>query len=254
MGSRCEISIKIPSLHIPYIVIEPLLMDIDKLVIHEEIVESRLDGLIKRFLKDKAVDMPIVISPINSQGKYMIIDGHHRWAAVKNLGLTKIPSVIVDYFNPSIELKTWYPGITGDMHHIIEELSKKGIDVEKCGHGLGDIISGSNIFSENISFIAISKDSCFEINGGLEGQKLVTRVLDKLCSNELLSLIYYGEINDAVSDIIENKLSYIFIRRALTKEIVVSKVKEGYVFPPKTTRHILPFYPAKVFTPLSVLK
>jgi hypothetical protein len=37
----------------------------------------------------------------------VILDGHHRYEALKSLGCTRIPVFLVDYDDPTITLTTW---------------------------------------------------------------------------------------------------------------------------------------------------
>ncbi len=73
-------------------------IEINKLKSHEMVCLKRLkqvkdDLLIKGYIKN-----PVVIDRKNN----IILDGHHRVAALKQLGANKIPAYLVDYQNKNI--------------------------------------------------------------------------------------------------------------------------------------------------------
>lgn len=253
-SSTGKVIIKLPKTSIPYKYVEPVLIEVDKLVNHEELVDARLRELMDKIRSENAVDMPIVVTPIPGTDKYLIVDGHHRWAAVKALGYRKIPCIIIDYFSQDVKLKTWLPGIIGDVKPVLEEVARRGLGVAECRYSVdtsGDI--DAKLLEES-SFIVLGRDLCRAISGGVEGQKIVSQVLNELNMKGLFTLVYYGELSEALEDLKSGWLHYLFIRKSLTKEDVMRYVRNGGVYAPKTTRHILPFYPAKTYTPLDALR
>ncbi|MEM0380487.1 MAG: DUF5603 domain-containing protein [Desulfurococcaceae archaeon] len=250
MNSTGRVIVKLPKLNIPYVYVEPVLIDIDKLVPHEEIVEGRLNNLIEQFRKDNAVDMPIIVAEIPGLDKYLIVDGHHRWAALMKMGYRKIPCVIIDYFSDNVKLKTWYPAIIGSIKPVITELSKKLV-VDKCDYSI------ENISEKDIgkyAFVIIGRKECYSIPGGVDEQRIVSNILSQLNLENMFTLVYYGELSEALEDLLKNEVDYIFLRKSITKNDVIEIVKKNKVYPPKTTRHILPFYPEKTYTSLKQLE
>ena len=79
-------------------------VDVDTLKCHEEVVENRL---VSFFDYLKTLDGDILISSIIVCDETMIIiDGHHRYHALKKFGLKKIPVTFVKYNSP--EIKAYY--------------------------------------------------------------------------------------------------------------------------------------------------
>ena len=249
--SSGRVIIKIPKLDIPYKYVEPVLIPVDKLVPHEEIVEGRLKDLIEKIKSENAVDMPIVVARIPGSDKYLIVDGHHRWAALKEMGYKLVPCVVIDYFSDDVRLMTWYPAVIGDISPILEELEREGVEYNeiKCPDRKID----DNLLEGN-AFIIVGQDKCFEIRGGIEEQKIVSRVLSKLNIENKFILAYYGDLEEALTDLKKGEITYLFIRKNVTKEEVIEMARQNRVYAPKTTRHILPYYPAKTYTPLEKLK
>jgi hypothetical protein len=64
-----------------------------------------LDCLTDQIAKDGALFKPIVVD----EQTRVILDGHHRFEALKRLGCRRIPAYLVDYMDGAIEVMTW-PG------------------------------------------------------------------------------------------------------------------------------------------------
>ncbi len=244
-----RVVVKIPKYDIPVKRVEPVMIPLDQMLPHEEIVSKRLEDLVDLIKRLNAVDMPIILAPIPSSNKYLIVDGHHRWAALKELGARKAPAIIIDYFDPSVKLYTWYPAFSGDLDVFLKELGRAGVEYSVCS----DMSSSVKGVEEGCyAFLLIGKDgSCIEIYGGVSGQKKVSHILDWLSSSDLIKLVYYGLKEDALDDMRNSFVEYVLLRKTPSKEEVMEIVRRGEVFSPKTTRHVLPYIPAKTYTPLN---
>ena len=98
------------------------LVDIDLLNPHEKIIEKKKTSLAK-FIK--SYDSYYIISSIVCCHKSMlIIDGHHRYFALKDLGFKKVPVTLIDYSNKSIRTGTVNPI---DKNDIIKAGNSSGL-------------------------------------------------------------------------------------------------------------------------------
>lgn len=84
-------------------------VDMSNLVPHEGILDWHLKELYEWMERDGFQLRPIAVSRLDSlggkwKGKYMIHDGHHRTAALKKLGCSKIMISIFDYSDPRIKV------------------------------------------------------------------------------------------------------------------------------------------------------
>ena len=75
-------------------------LDIDSLLPHENVVVDRA-GAFKAYLESLGDDL-ILSSVIVCSKTHMIIDGHHRVWALKQLGYRSIPVTFVDYSSDKI--------------------------------------------------------------------------------------------------------------------------------------------------------
>jgi len=90
--------------------------NIDELREHEEIRPDYLETLKNEILSDGLLKMPICID----KETCIILDGHHRLQALKRIGCTKIPVVMVDYHSPEIKVIPWREGETITKEKIID--------------------------------------------------------------------------------------------------------------------------------------
>lgn len=243
-----QVVIKAPRLTAPVKKIKPVLLDLDLMRPHEEIISKRLSEVKEFILSIGAVDSPLIVAPIPGSKLYLIVDGHHRWAVLRELKCTKAPSIIVDYFDEDIKLYTWYPAFKGELEDFLKALDARGIEYSKCSGESGELV-----LANNAAFLLLSSGGlCIEIYGGVTVEKAVSRILDELSLAGLIKLYYYGLLEQALGDLASGEVSHVLVRRKLTKEEVMSVVIKGEVLAPKTTRHVLPFTPEETYTPLSL--
>ena len=89
-------------------------IDIEKLKEHEEVIHNHLHCLCDEIKESKWV-YPILVD----EKSLVILDGHHRFNALKKLGISKIPCILIDYQNDDIiHLDSWRDG---------EVYTKKGV-------------------------------------------------------------------------------------------------------------------------------
>lgn len=70
---------------------------------HEEIIKKNLKIKIKK-MKNKGFYKPIIADYQTN----VILDGHHKWNAAKEFGLSKVPTIFVDYFNDlGVQVDVW---------------------------------------------------------------------------------------------------------------------------------------------------
>ncbi|HYY48009.1 MAG TPA: ParB N-terminal domain-containing protein [Thermoplasmata archaeon] len=79
------------------------LVEIERLHGHEKIRPSLLADLTDRIRKDGVLKRPVLVAA----RALVILDGHHRVEALRNLGCKRVPAYLVDYESKIVRLTTW---------------------------------------------------------------------------------------------------------------------------------------------------
>lgn len=82
---------------------------------HEHVDEDRVKRLAGRIREDGALRHPVVVD----EGARVILDGHHRHAALGELGCALAPCYLVDYMDPTIQVQRWEDGRPMDKREIV---------------------------------------------------------------------------------------------------------------------------------------
>jgi len=100
------------------------LIAIGKLRSHEAVSSKRVRELVERIRKDGCLKNPVVAD----QETLVVLDGHHRVAALKRLGVKKAPVSLVDYKNGEVRVYLRQKEIL--MKLIKEAVIQKGLSGE----------------------------------------------------------------------------------------------------------------------------
>ena len=79
-------------------VLEILLLDISSLLSHENVVKDRAVSLSSRILRDGFIKKAVAVD----KSSLVVLDGHHRVEAAREIGLRRIPAVVLDYSSERI--------------------------------------------------------------------------------------------------------------------------------------------------------
>lgn len=99
------------------------LVRMDELKPHERVNPEYLRELKEEIRCDGVLKFAIAVN----KNRNIILDGHHRVAALKELGCTKIPVIFVDYSSSDIEVQSQKNGI----HLTKEKILKAGLGLKK---------------------------------------------------------------------------------------------------------------------------
>jgi len=99
------------------------LVKLDMLKPHEEADSEHLRKLKEEIKSDEILNFAITVS----KNENIILDGHHRAAALKELGCTTIPAVFVDYGSSDIEVQSW----KDDIQLTKEDIMRAGMGLKK---------------------------------------------------------------------------------------------------------------------------
>jgi L-serine kinase (ADP) len=73
---------------------------------HERVTPSKVRALVQEIRSSGVFEDPIWVA----RGSGVILNGHHRAAALRRLGAERIPAWVFDYDREAIRLDRWTPG------------------------------------------------------------------------------------------------------------------------------------------------
>ncbi len=225
-----------------------VLINIDELFGHEEIVQTQVEWLKDNLRKLGYFFRPILVA----KREKVILDGHHRVVALKELGeekgikTIKIPCVEIEYVdNPEINLGTWHPIYTGKgTFSFPGDISKIDIKWEKVESFTLDVLN-----NPEYGFTLKTKDGNYFCLKGTQ-QDIYKKFL---CHFEPKAFDYAKTLEYAIQSVETGRGSFALLRTRVTKQDVIRSAINNQLFAPKTTRHILSFRYQDIKVPLDTL-
>ncbi len=217
-----------------------VLKDIEDLYGHEQVVRPQVD-----FLKDNLKRLGYFFRPILIVKKFnVVLDGHHRVQALKEMGGVRIPCIEIDYLdNSEITLATWYPIYTGEADDFLFSLQRMKIEF-KAIDGVG-----KNTFDDpQYGFVLHSNSGNWLLKGSQ--LELYEKFLEEYDPEKFE---YVKTIEYAFASVKRQYASFTLLRRTLTKQDVIDTARSRNVYAPKTTRHILTFRYQDIKVPMKAL-
>ncbi|MFO7872467.1 MAG: ParB N-terminal domain-containing protein [Candidatus Undinarchaeales archaeon] len=223
-------------------------IEIDKLYDHEQVKYDYLDQLADDIKRAGELRYPIIVDKYSR----VVLDGHHRYYAIKSLGYKKIPAFVVDYYKTAIKLDRWSPVLheQKEIDTVFDCLKKDGFEINEAESeevmrmvvrvdqaALGIVLDGK----EERYYLVQSKDKGYE-----EAMDCVKNAVYKLNQKELA---YVAGSHNAVEQLRKGKIKAAIVVPKLQKHKVIESAVEGEVLPPKSTRHIIPekkYYPVSL--------
>lgn len=215
----------------PYLDHPVELVKISDLLPHEMTIRSEIEWLMNDLNIRKELIWPILVD----KNTNLILDGHHRVFALRELGYEKIPAHILDYDEDMIKLDTWYPVINIPINELIIILKQIKVRIKK--------IENNNL---NYKLLKSRKFTCYVANDvelyEIEGDR--EKIFELIRKSYFSKITYYDNYKIALDNGIKGKTSV--IAWPYKKDEIKKIAQKGRVFDPKTTRHILPFKVKKI--------
>jgi hypothetical protein len=218
-----------------YLELELAPAKIDELYPHEEVIPEHLERLKAAFAVSVYQRNPIIVDSRTG----CVLDGTHRWAAMKALGFKWVAVCRVDYLDPLIELDSW-----ARLYRV-----KGGLSVEEllAGYELEPAAPGA--LSERD--LAVIAGAVYKVPYGSawEAYRKV-REMDERLSSLLGKPSYVARLSVEGARVEGVAL----LPPRLRKEEVLELSRKGLLLPPKSTRHVVPARPMGVNVPLKLLR
>ncbi len=216
------------------------MIDIDKLYGHEQVVQSQVD-----YLKENLNELGYFFRPILVVKKHnVVLDGHHRVQALKEMGGVRIPCIEIPYLdNDDISLATWFPIYTGPSDGFPKTLNRLKIEWKAIDDSKKALIT-----YPDYEFALYAKNGQWLLKGSQKS--LYQTFLDHYDPERFE---YVKTTSYAVNSVNNGYSSFALLRKTLTKKDVIQTAKSGNVYAPKTTRHILTYRYQDIKVPLENL-
>lgn len=211
---------------------------------HEETVPDDLQRLVEALKANPVLRHPIIADRKTG----IVLDGTHRLAAVKELKCDFIPSALVDYHDQRIMVERWFRVLTGDsvkdFEKGLDRLRPKALSHKECEDGL----------AERRWFATIEKNTqCLAFPSKTTNVYQMVQASYKIeleARKQKLKITYQDNASAEGNTSESLLLSMIKIEKAE----VVATAKRGKLFPPKSTRHLVPSRPLGGGVPLDWLQ
>jgi len=229
--------------------LEIAILDIDSLHFHEETIRELLERLTELIWTDGCVKHPIIVD----KKSLVVLDGVHRVAALKKLGIKRIPASLVNYKNPHIKVCGWYRTIIGasTTEQILTQVEQTGSSTRK----IGELDESSIGVSPTVAAIKFRKET-FLVDSSFknlrEAYNIIERIEQRMRTSGLG--IKYETERDAVENLRMRRVDAVLCTPRLNKKDIVEAAVSGQVFAYKATRHIIPARLMSLNVPLNLLR
>jgi L-serine kinase (ADP) len=211
---------------------------------HEETVQEDLNGIVKALQHEAILRHPIIADSKTG----LVLDGTHRLAALKGLGCRSVPAALIDYQNPLVQVDRWFRIIKlenpGDLLKRLEGLTPIPTATPEADTSLLDRSSYATLRDTHQCLAFRSKD--------VAPLSLCRHAfaLEQIARDNHAKVTYTDKGD--TENLSPSTILMSTIR--LTKLEVVECCLKNQLFPPKSTRHLIPSRPLGITVPLRWLK
>jgi hypothetical protein len=240
-------------LHHPLIDLEIALIELRKLVIHEEILPRFLDQLVNNICSRQLLMHPIIVD----RQHFIVLDGMHRIAAIKKLGCRFIPVCLIDYQNPHVAIGSWFRIIHASLskqdvrvllsqqYHLKEQNLSKAQNLVENRKALAALILASKCYTLHRIQADTQGESIHDIYHEIQN-------IESSLQRSKFSITYETD-TDAFARLNATDNTLILQTPTVRKSEVVAAALRNQLFNHKTTRHMIPLRPMFLNVPLEWL-
>lgn len=211
---------------------------------HEETVAGDLEKLVSALQENPVLRHPIIADWRTG----IVLDGTHRLAAIKQLRCNFIPSALVDYDDPKITIERWFRRFSAtnlqNLETDLRRLNPRKVSIEECEEGLSKRRWCATVENpkSHLAFPARSEDPY---------QMVQDSHIIEITARKQGAVITYQDNKDLEA---RDSGSLVMSTIKIEKDEIVNVVKEGKLFPPKSTRHLVPSRPLGGGVPIDWLR
>ena len=209
---------------------------------HEETVRLSLDALVALLRRDPVLRHPILVDEKTG----LVLDGTHRLAALVELGCQFAPCALVNYQDSRIMVERWFRKIEGtnlrDFKPKLATIAPRHVESTKAEQCLSNRTCYASIEDPDdcLVFSTTPVDPVDLAHAGYE--------IEKIARKDRLQITYEDKKTFPHSN------GFVLSTIAIHKPEVIEASNRRRVFPPKTTRHIIPSRPLGIGVSLALLR
>ncbi len=234
------------------------IVPVEDILVHEEFDDSRAYPLVERLKQDKFLANPIIVAGVEG-GKFLQLDGMNRYSAFKMLGISSIPTQIIDYNDQEeVELSSWSHFFPAEKEAFLVSLSQtKDIKVRK---GKMEDVGHRYVKEEGMARLCtiVDKDgsvylvaSSGDLISKVKQLNRIVSIYDKQIERDVLPPHpNQGDIRVLFEEHPSTSMMVVF--PTFTRHQIVEVVRKGKLFPPGITRHIIKRRCLAINAPLSL--
>jgi L-serine kinase (ADP) len=211
---------------------------------HEETVAEDLKKLVDALRENPVLRHPIIADRTTG----IVLDGTHRLAAIKQLRCNFIPSALVEYGDPQITIERWFRQFSGSnvrsLENDLRRLNPKEVSHDECEEGLSKRRWYATVENptSSLAFPVHSPDP-YDMVRDSHGIEMAARKQGVRVAYQDNKDLEAGDAESLVMSTIK-----------VEKKEVVETVRKGKLFPPKSTRHLVPSRPLGGGVPIDWLQ
>jgi hypothetical protein len=224
---------------------------VESLFPHEETLPELADKLSLEFKNFANLESPIIIDRSN-----VVLDGNHRLFVFKKLGFKYISVCRIDYLDDRAQLRYWFRLFRnirdlGVLKRVVTEMNG---DIEQVGDRDGlEKALGERHFSCGIQkqgLYALIHFGGDVVKDAVDAYAVLRKVQERLIRDDVTfdyipcQYVYSRKF----CEMLKADELIVWTPR-ITKDMLITSVKMGKVFAPKSTRHLIPARPLNVNVP-----
>jgi len=222
------------------------MVEIEELKPHEEVVETLVAKLTEEMQRDNVVQDPLIVD----QGSYVVLDGMHRFSALKRLNCRFAPCCLLDYMSPQITVGSWFRVFTVEEPESVaqEVLSSMNLDYSVSQLDVTDIAfdPGTVVLTKDGEEFSLRRPM-----GVLQQCRTATNIERQMVRNG--HKVAYLSESHAIEWLTSGNANFVIVLPSVSKDTIRRFGTEGLLLPHKVTRHVIPSRPMEIDVPLSLL-
>jgi ParB/Sulfiredoxin domain len=220
--------------------------NVDALCPHERVIERNVESLEKELIVDGVQKDPVIVD----RDSGAILDGMHRLAAFKRLGLGRVVCCEVDYGSKDVILKRWARTYAiRDEEGFIGAMRDIGMGAECTWQEAVGLLEARAaalaVFLDGRAYVA-------EGPADLEHAFALVDEIDRLSERKGWTREYVPE--DDLERLVKGEGVAVSLVQRLTKDDVIGAAVSAKLFPCKTSMHTVDPRPVAVRFPIDELK